>query len=107
MKLISPGSRVKFFTVGPVIGQDHNPMKTKFQSVHASLFGYIQEFEFVTASPSRIVGALCRLSISTRIRYDIKRSVTNQKRRYYAIHNSDQRVTLEDRFSTSLFPVLF
>jgi len=48
-------------------------------SVHASLFGYIQEFEFVTASPSGIVGALCRLSISTRIRYDIKRSVTNQK----------------------------
>lgn len=37
--------------------------------------GYIQEFEFVTVSPSRITGAFCRLSIYTRIRYDIKRSV--------------------------------
>lgn len=30
--------------------------------------GYIQEFEFVTASPSGIAGAFCRLSTSTRIR---------------------------------------
>lgn len=31
MKLISPGSRVKFYTVGPVISPNHNPLKTKFQ----------------------------------------------------------------------------
>lgn len=36
MKLISPGSRVKFYTVGPVIGHDHNPMKTKFQIIYLS-----------------------------------------------------------------------
>lgn len=36
MKLISPGSRVKFYTVGPVISQDHNPMKTKFQIIYLS-----------------------------------------------------------------------
>lgn len=36
MKLISSGSRVKFFTVGPVIGHDHNPMKTKFQIIYLS-----------------------------------------------------------------------
>lgn len=36
MKLISPGSRVKFFTVGPVIGPDHNSMKTKFQIIYLS-----------------------------------------------------------------------
>lgn len=41
MKLISPGSRVKFFTVGPVIGHDHNPMKTKFQITYLS--GTVQE----------------------------------------------------------------
>lgn len=41
MKLISPGSRVKFFTVGPVIGHDHNPMKTKFQIIYLS--GTVQE----------------------------------------------------------------
>lgn len=36
MKLISPGSRVKFFTVGPVISPDHNPLKTKFQIIYLS-----------------------------------------------------------------------
>lgn len=36
MKLISSGSRVKFFTIGPVIGHDHNPMKTKFQIIFLS-----------------------------------------------------------------------
>lgn len=41
MKLISPGSRVKFFTVGPVIGHDHNPLKTKFQIIYLS--GTVQE----------------------------------------------------------------
>ena len=41
MKLISPGSRVKFFTVGPVISPDHNPMKTKFQIIYLS--GTVQE----------------------------------------------------------------
>lgn len=41
MKLISPGSRVKFFTVGPVISPDHNPLKTKFQIIHLS--GTVQE----------------------------------------------------------------
>lgn len=36
MKLISPGSRVKFFTVGPVISPDHNPLKIKFQIIYLS-----------------------------------------------------------------------
>lgn len=36
MKLISPDSRVKFFTVGPVISPDHNPLKTKFQIIYPS-----------------------------------------------------------------------
>lgn len=31
MKLISPGSRVKFFTVGPVISPDHNPLSGTVQ----------------------------------------------------------------------------
>lgn len=31
MKLISPGSRVKFYTVKPLINPDHNPLKIKVQ----------------------------------------------------------------------------
>ena len=36
MKLISSGSRVKFFTVGPVIGHAHHPMAAKCQIIYLS-----------------------------------------------------------------------
>lgn len=41
MKLISPGSRVKFHTVKPIISPDHDPWKTKFQAIFLS--GTVQE----------------------------------------------------------------
>lgn len=36
MKLISPGSRVKFHTVNPIISPDHDPLKTEFQIIFLS-----------------------------------------------------------------------
>ena len=36
MKLISPGSRVKFHTVKPIISPDHDPWKTEFQAIFHS-----------------------------------------------------------------------
>ena len=36
MKLISPGSRVKFHTVKQIISPDHDPLKTEFQILFLS-----------------------------------------------------------------------
>lgn len=41
MKLISPGSRVKFHTVNPIISPDLDPLKTEFQIIFLS--GTVQE----------------------------------------------------------------
>lgn len=41
MKLISPGSRVKFHTVKSIISPDHDPLKTEFQVILLS--GTVQE----------------------------------------------------------------
>lgn len=41
MKLISPGSRVKFHTVKSIISPDHDPLKTEFQVIFLS--GTVQE----------------------------------------------------------------
>lgn len=41
MKLISPGSRVKFHTVKQIISPDHDPLKTEFQVIFLS--GTVQE----------------------------------------------------------------
>lgn len=41
MKLISPGSRVKFHTVEQIPSPDHDPWKTKFQVTFLS--GTVQE----------------------------------------------------------------
>lgn len=41
MKLISPGSRVKFHTVKQIISPDHDPWKTEFQAIFLS--GTVQE----------------------------------------------------------------
>nr|DAG67640.1 MAG TPA: hypothetical protein [Caudoviricetes sp.] len=36
MKLISPGSRVKFHTVEQIHSPDHDPLKTEFQAIFLS-----------------------------------------------------------------------
>lgn len=36
MKLISPGSRVKFHTVKQITSPDHDPLKTEFQAIFLS-----------------------------------------------------------------------
>ena len=41
MKLISPGSRVKFHTVNPIISPNHDPLKTECQITFLS--GTVQE----------------------------------------------------------------
>ena len=41
MKLISPGSRVKFYTVKQIHSPDHDPLKTEFQVIFLS--GTVQE----------------------------------------------------------------
>lgn len=41
MKLISPGSRVKFHTIKSIISPDHDPLKTEFQVILLS--GTVQE----------------------------------------------------------------
>lgn len=41
MKLISPGSRVKFHTVKRIISPDNDPWKTEFQAIFLS--GTVQE----------------------------------------------------------------
>lgn len=62
---------------------------------------------FVTASPSGIAGAFCRLSTSLRARDDIKGPTTEPKQAI--IRHSQDKLLIHPRrpFPTSLFPVLF
>nr|DAJ13392.1 MAG TPA: hypothetical protein [Siphoviridae sp. ctX8T1] len=69
-----------------------------------SLFDYIQEFEFVTASPSWITDVVCRLATSIRFRDNIIRSSAEPKQTLICLLQPQPSIHPRRPFSHQLVP---